>query len=91
MDTVIYLGLIAGMLTSTGFIPQIIKGYQSKRMSDVSLTMPIIVGCGMSLWLIYGIIIEDIPVMVANTIGTILLCTIVAMKLRYDRSLALNT
>ncbi len=41
MDSWVLLGTVAGLFTTVGFVPQIIKGYRSKRMDDVALFMPI--------------------------------------------------
>jgi len=85
MDAWTVLGLLAGTLTSSGFIPQIVKGFRTKRMQDVSLLMPSILAIGMSLWLIYGIVREDLAIIAANLAGCSFAGTIVAMKLMYDR------
>jgi MtN3 and saliva related transmembrane protein len=85
-DVWTYLGFLAGALTSTGYLPQIVKGLRTKKMKDVSLLMPAILGVGMFLWLIYGLAREDIVIVVANIVGSSLTALLVAMKLRYDRA-----
>lgn len=85
MDAWTYLGFVAGALTSTGYIPQIIKGYRTKRLKDVSLLMPAVLGFGMFLWLIYGLAREDLAIIVANIVGASLTALLVAMKWHYDR------
>lgn len=82
MDHWTYLAFLAGALTSTGYIPQIAKGYRSRKMEDVSLTMPAILGSGMFLWLIYGVVREDAAIIAANIVGTALTAILVAMKIR---------
>ena len=82
METLI--GLIAGMLTSTGFIPQIVRGYRTKKMEDVSYYMPVIIATGMFLWFVYGIMRRDIPIMVANAFGIACNIAIIAMKRKYS-------
>ena len=54
MDFVMTLGLVAGAVTSMGFIPQLIRGYRTKELDDVSYFMPSILAIGMSLWFLYG-------------------------------------
>lgn len=85
MDAWTYLGFLAGALTSTGYLPQIVKGFRTKKMRDVSLLMPAILGVGMFLWLVYGLAREDIVIVVANIVGSSLTTLLVAMKIRYDR------
>jgi len=84
MEAWTVLGILAGAMTSSGYVPQIVKGWRSKRMDDLSLLMPAILGIGMFLWLLYGIHMQDIAIIVANITGCALTATIVAMKLCFD-------
>ena len=79
------LGFLAGALTSMGYLPQVVKGLRTRKMEDVSLLMPAVLGLGMFLWLLYGIAREDYAIIVANVIGSSLTALLVAMKMRYDR------
>lgn len=83
MDSWTYLAFIAGALTSTGYIPQIIKGFKTRKMDDVSLLMPAILGIGMFLWLLYGLARDDPAIIAANVVGSSLAATLVCMKLLY--------
>lgn len=85
MDQFIVIGLVAGLITTLGYVPQVIKGYRSGSMEDVSLYMPFVLMVGMSLWLVYGIVLGDIPIMLWNAISVILNAVIILMKLRYDK------
>lgn len=87
MNDFTVLGLIAGTLTTSGYIPQIVKGYRTKKMQDVSMIMISILCIGMFLWILYGLSQDDIPLIVSNTVGTSFLVTLVAMKFYYDRRL----
>lgn len=83
MDSWTYLAFVAGALTSTGYLPQIIKGFKTRRMGDVSLLMPAVLGIGMFLWLLYGLVREDTAIIVANVVGSSLTAVLVGMKLMY--------
>lgn len=83
METWTVLGLLAGMLTTIGFVPQIVKGYRSKRMNDVSLTMPVLLSMGMALWFFYGVILGDIPIMLWNLIALGLNIAVIFLILIY--------
>lgn len=74
------LGLIAGAVTSVGFIPQLIKGYRTKKLDDVSYFMPAILATGMAIWFIYGVLLESIAVTVANAFG--ISCNLVLIILK---------
>ena len=80
------LGILAGLLTTIGFIPQIIKGYRTKRMEDVSLLMPLVLGAGMLLWLFYGISLENLPIILWNAFAFALNIAVVVLKLRYAKN-----
>jgi len=83
MSPVIILGLVAGALTTIAFVPQVIKTWKSKSAKDLSLGMYSIFCTGVLLWLIYGFIIGDIPIIVANTITFSLAMTILYFKFAY--------
>jgi len=69
VDLFTWLGFAAGAITSVGFIPQLAKGFRTKKLDDVSLWMPLVLASGMLLWLTYGILRNDIAIIVANTFG----------------------
>lgn len=77
-------GLIAGAITSVGFLPQLFRGYKRKKLDDVSYFMPIILAIGMTLWFVYGLLIEALAVMIANVFGVICCLTLIIMKKRYS-------
>ena len=83
MEIVTILGLAAGALITVSFIPQIIKIYRLRETKDISLLMYIIFTIGILLWLIYGILIEDFPVIVANAIGIVFVSTVLFFKIKY--------
>lgn len=85
MDQFIIIGLIAGFFTSLGAVPQIIKGYLTKKMEDVSIFMPVVLVIGMTLWLAYGIILEDIPIVLWNAVSVVLNSVMILMKLYYSK------
>ncbi len=83
MSFILLLGLTAATLTTIAFIPQVIKTWKTKSADDLSLGMYSIFCTGVLLWLIYGILIEDIPVIAANTVTLILALTILFFKFFY--------
>ena len=83
MDYIEILGLIAGAITSIGFIPQLVRGYRTKKLDDISYFMPIVLAFGMTLWFIYGLLQEALAVMVANTFGVGCCLILISMKKMY--------
>ena len=78
-----YIGFFAAFCTTVAFVPQAIKVYKSKSTKDISLYMFLIFTIGVLSWLIYGIIIFNIPVILANAVTLILSLIILIYKLRY--------
>ena len=78
------LGLIAGVITSAGFIPQLFKGYKTKKLDDVSYFMPLVLAIGMSLWFFYGYLINSIAVMVANAFSIACSIILILLKKKYS-------
>jgi len=79
-------GLIAGAITSMGYLPQIYKGYKTKKLDDVSYYMPGILAIGMFLWFVYGIILNAIAVIVANIFGVSCSILLIIMKKIYSNA-----
>ena len=84
MDFVVVLGLMAGAVTSMGFIPQLIRGYRTKKLDDVSYFMPSILAVGMSLWFLYGFFVQKFPILVANAFGIGSCVVLLVMKKSYS-------
>lgn len=83
MSYVTLLGLMAGTLTTISFVPQVIKVVRSKSTHDISLLMFLLFSFGVFSWLVYGFLINDLPVVVANFITFILAVIILVYKLIY--------
>ena len=79
------VGIGAAIGTTSGFIPQIIRGMRTKRLDDVSPVMYILLISGLSLWLSYGIHIEDMIIIVANAAALVFSLFIVFLRLKYMR------
>jgi len=83
MDAVTLLGLVAGTLTTAAFVPQLIKVWRSRSTRDISLAMYGIITTGILLWLIYGILIDSVPVIAANAVTLVVALMILALKIRH--------
>jgi MtN3 and saliva related transmembrane protein len=78
-----YIGFFAAFCTTIAFLPQAIKVYKSKSTKDISLYMFLIFTIGVFSWLIYGIIISDLPIILANAVTLILSLFILIYKIKY--------
>lgn len=83
MNIVQLLGLTAGSLTTIAFLPQVIKTWKSRSAKDLSLGMFSLFCLGVVLWLIYGIMVRDVPVIAANLLTLMLASTLLFFKLRF--------
>jgi MtN3 and saliva related transmembrane protein len=83
MDVATIIGLVAGTLTTISFVPQLIKAWQTKSTTDISMAMYLIICTGIFLWLVYGILISSLPVILANGVTLTIALLILLLKLRY--------
>ena len=79
------IAILAGILILIGWIPQIIQGYKTKKLEDVSKYLVIAIFSGAVLWLVYGIEIDDIYIIGVNVAAMFLTMTVLIMKLKYER------
>ncbi len=77
------LGFAAGICTTGAFLPQAYKIFKTKKTHDLSLLMYSIISFGISLWLVYGIILIAWPVIVSNAITFVLAIYILIMKIKH--------
>lgn len=69
MDVMIeVIGLTAGVLTTTAFIPQVMKIYRTKSGEDISARMIIRFSAGIVLWLVYGVLLRSLPLILSNVV-----------------------
>jgi MtN3 and saliva related transmembrane protein len=77
-----WLGYVAAGLTTSAFVPQVVHTFRTRDLSGISLGMYIVLNLGIALWLAYGLITDDKPLMVANAITLVLAGSILAMKVQ---------
>ena len=80
------IGILAGVLILSGWVPQIVKGYKTKKLTDVSSYLMILIFAGAVLWLIYGMALDDVYIMGVNLAAMFLTMTVLAMKLKYEKN-----
>ena len=80
------IGIMAGILILSGWVPQIVKGYRSKKLDDVSPYLMILIFAGAVLWLIYGIALDDVYIMGVNIAAMVLTMIVLSMKLKYEKA-----
>jgi MtN3 and saliva related transmembrane protein len=83
MNFITILGLAAAACTTISFLPQAVKTIRTKHTEDLSLGMYSLLTIGIFLWLLYGILVEDIPIIVANGVTIIFCLTILFLIIKY--------
>lgn len=78
-----YIGYLAASLTTLSFVPQAWHTFTTRDVRGISLGMYSAFTAGVALWLVYGLLIDAWPVVVANAITLALASTILVMKLRF--------
>ena len=77
------IGTIAAVLTTFAFLPQVIKVIKTKDTESIELGMYLMKVVGIALWLFHGLVIEDLPLIMANSVSLVLSGTILYYKLKY--------
>lgn len=81
--TVTWLGLLAGLLTSVASLPQLLKTWKSRHARDLSIWQPLLLSAGVALWLIYGMLIHDMPLILANITPLVCNLALTIMKIKF--------
>lgn len=84
MTNIDLLGLVATGFTTTSFVPQVWTTWKTKDVSGISLPTYLIITVGLFLWLVYGILKGDLPLMIANSVMVVLTTIISVMKILYS-------
>ena len=77
------VGSIAAVFTTVAFIPQAYHSYKTRDLSGVSLPMYSIFTLGVALWLAYGCLLVDWPLIISNAITLALSLLILILKLKH--------
>lgn len=80
------VGIAAGALSCTTFLPQVVKTYKSKSAKGVSLLMFIIAAVSTFLWLVYGILINSFSLIFTNAIVVSLSLVMLFLKVKYRKN-----
>ena len=83
MDLTKLMGYSAAILTTAAFVPQVWQVWKSRSAKDISLGMYIVFVTGIAFWLLYGLLKQDWPIIIANLVTFILAGCVLVMKLRF--------
>lgn len=77
------IGSLAAILTTISFLPQALHTFRTKDVRGISLGMYSVFTLGVAMWLVYGLLLQAWPIVIANVVTLALAGTILIMKLRY--------
>lgn len=83
MEKTQWIGIIAGILTSISMVPQLIKMIKEKKAQDVSLLMLLVLLTGVCLWVWYGFLKNDIPIIASNCFSVLINLLTLYFRIRY--------
>lgn len=83
MDTVIFIGYLAGILTTIAFIPQVSRAWKLRETRDISLLMLVLFAAGVLLWTLYGFAVSAPPIIAANMVTFLLILVLMGLKMKY--------
>lgn len=83
MNTTQIVGILAGILTAISMLPQLIKILKEKKADDVSLKMLLVLLSGLVLWIAYGILRNDLPIIVTNSFSLLLNICVVILRIKF--------
>jgi MtN3 and saliva related transmembrane protein len=77
------IGYVAGTCTTLAFLPQVIRTWKTRSTEDISLGMFSLMVFGIGLWLFYGVVTDDGPLIIADGFSLFLAAMILLMKVRF--------
>jgi len=83
MEIITILGLTAALFTTVSLFPQLLRVYKTKSTKDISVGMFALFCGGVFLWFLYGLFVNDVPIIVANSLAFIQALIILALKFKY--------
>jgi MtN3 and saliva related transmembrane protein len=80
------IGILAGVLTSTAMIPQVVKTIKERNAENISTFMVIILVLGTGIWAYYGILKDDLPIIVTNVFSCLINNLMLVCKLKFNKA-----
>ena len=82
-----YVGIAGGILTGVSLLPQLIKIIKEKKANSISFVMLAVLLAGLCVWIVYGVLKKDYPIIVTNSFSLLTNIIIVVLTAKYkDRS-----
>ena len=79
------IGYVAGVIIIASWIPQIIKSFKTRSVNDLSILMIFLIFIGTILWVIYGLLVKDVPITAVNVVLVLIISFLLYLKIRYQK------
>jgi MtN3 and saliva related transmembrane protein len=83
MNAITIIGLVAAAFTTIALLPQLMKVWKTKSTRDISTGMFTLYSSGLLLWFVYGVYINDVPIILANSLAFVQAVIILIFKATY--------
>ena len=80
MVSIQLIGSLAALCTTVSFVPQVVQIIATRQTAGISLPMYVLFVSGIALWLLYGVLRQDLPLVAANTATLVLSGTVLGLK-----------
>lgn len=84
INLITIIGLFAAFLTTISLFPQIVKVWKTKSVKDISIGMFLLMVGSVSIWLIYGLMLNDLPLIASNTLVFVQAITMLTFKIKFS-------
>jgi MtN3 and saliva related transmembrane protein len=83
MELTQWIGIAAGIFTASSMLPQLVKTVREKKAQEISVVMLIVLISGVALWIVYGYMKDDLPIMATNSVSLTINLLMIFFRVRY--------
>ncbi|HCW32193.1 MAG: hypothetical protein UT55_C0060G0004 [Candidatus Peregrinibacteria bacterium GW2011_GWE2_39_6] len=83
MTSATLIGSLAAIITTSSLFPQVVKTIKTKNTKSISLLMYSFFLIGVILWLIYGLLLHNWPIILANSVTVCTSLIILTLKIKH--------
>lgn len=88
MELTQIIGLFAGVCTASSLLPQLVKTVKEKKAEEISKAMLLILMTGVAVWIVYGIMRKDMPIIATNAFSLLLNIAMMVLRVKYGKGQA---
>lgn len=81
----LYIGIAAGVCTGVSMLPQLVTIIRDRKADDISITTMLVLFSGLGIWVYYGILEEDIPIISTNAFSALVTLLVIVFSLKYRK------